>query len=336
MDELAKTEARNYLSAAGFFVAASFMLLCALSDTFPSEILQFIAGFGLLLIGILLIVLRKRDMIAMLFMMLAFIHLPQAFIPDFPGFPIFFCFGGVALLTLLVTLTGKDKAKWLLFILPLLIILSSIVGPVSTIGHKIILWIYFAVSLYFALACASERLNLPGRRILTADEETDFKASGSVLGYILFAIITGTYVAYYLVGESMMRLEYLITINLVAAVLMVVVSVLLLTVGKMRFTPVMFMLAGLLTVVSLYVSGTMMLVGMGILFIIVGIFAVLRKESRLLPGIMLIVYGCTGFFSVHGNGTVTPVVSFILNTIPCLIAIYLAFVVYSQKKLPKF
>ena len=336
MDELAKTEARNYLSAAGFFVGASFVLLLALSDTFVSETLQLITGFGLLLIGILLIVLRKRDMIAMLFMMLAFIHLPRAFIPDFPGFPILFCFGGVVLLTLLVTLTGKDKTKWLLFILPLLIILSSIVGPVSPIGHKIILWIQFAVNLYFALACASERLNLPGRRILTADEETDFKASGSVLGYILFAIITGTYVAYYLVGESMMRLEYLITINLVAAVLMVVVSVLLLTVGKMRFTPVMFMLAGLLTVVSLYVSGTMMLVGMGILFIIVGIFAVLRKESRLLPGIMLIVYGCTGFFSVHGNGTVTPVVSFILNTIPCLIAIYLAFVVYSQKKLPKF
>ena len=50
---------------------------------------------------------------------------------------------------------------------------------------------------------------------------------------------------------------------------------------------------------------------------------------------MLIVYGCADFFTVYAGGNM-PVVSIILNAIPCLIAIYLAFVVYSQKKLPKF
>jgi len=64
----------------------------------------------------------------------------------------------------------------------------------------------------------------------------------------------------------------------------------------------------------------------------------LRKESRILPGIMLIVYGCTMFFTAFANGAMVsaPIVSAVLNGIPALIAIYLAFVVYSQRKLPKF
>ncbi|HJJ31846.1 MAG TPA: hypothetical protein O0X25_00005 [Methanocorpusculum sp.] len=78
-----------------------------------------------------------------------------------------------------------------------------------------------------------------------------------------------------------------------------------------------------------------MFIGCGILFIIIGLFAMLRKESRILPGIMLIVYGCSCFFTAYIGGNF-PVVSAILNAVPCLIAIYLAFVVYSQKNLPKF
>jgi len=84
----------------------------------------------------------------------------------------------------------------------------------------------------------------------------------------------------------------------------------------------------------MYASGAMF-IGIGILMIVLGLFAMLRKESRILPGIMLIVSGCTWFFSEFNGGNAS-VASFILNAIPCLIAIYLAFVVYSQRKLPKF
>ena len=75
MDEPAKTEARNYLSAAGFFLIAAFGLLRALCESRPDHTIDLLAGLGLLLIGALLIVLRKRDMIAILFMMLAFLHI---------------------------------------------------------------------------------------------------------------------------------------------------------------------------------------------------------------------------------------------------------------------
>ena len=339
MDELAKTEARNYLTAAGFFVMAAFVLPSVLSGTFPSATIQLATGLGLLLIGTLLIILRKRDMIAILFMMFSIYHISIGFLPGFVGFPILFCFSGLILLTLLVTLTGKDKAKWLLILLPLVMIVCSLIGLLSGIDltdiTAIEFWIQFAICIYFALVCASERLHLPGRKLLTADEETDFKASGSVLGYLLFAAVSGMYALYYIVGESMMNAEYMHTINIVAAVLFIFIAVLLFTVGKMRFTPAMFLLLGLTNLLAMYSSPGVMFIGAAILFIIIGIFAMLRKESRILPGIMLVLYGCTFFFSGFAGGN-TPVVSVILNAIPCLIAIYLAFVVYSQKKLPKF
>lgn len=334
MDELAKTGARNYLSAAGFFVTAAYVLLAAVCGTVPSTAINLVAGLGLLLIGTLLIVLRKRDMIAILFMMLSFFHISASFIIGSAGLTLFLCLDGFILLTLLVTLTGKDKAKWLLILIPLLMVIASIVGLWSVIGLGILYWILFAVSIYFALACASERISLPGRKLLTADEETDFKASGSVLGYILFAITTGMYVVYYIVGESMMHIEYLHTINFIAVVLLIFIAVLLFAVGKMRFTPVMFLLMGHSELLAMFSSGTMF-IGLGILVIIIGVFAMLKKESRILPGIMLVVYGCTYFFTAYAGGNM-PVVSVILNAIPCLIAIYLAFAVYSQKKLPKF
>ena len=330
MDEPAKTEARNYLSAAGFFVMAAFYLLMALSGSG----LGVICGLSLLLIGTLLIILRKRDMIAILFIMLSFFYLSHGLVPVLVSMSIVLCFGGLILLTLLVTLTGKDKAKWLIIVIPLVILIGSLAGLVSGTRTDIIPWILFAINIYFALACASERIKLPGRKLLTADEETDFKASGSVLGYLLFSVLSGAYAVYYIVGESMMNLESLHTINLVAAVLMIFVAVMLLAVGKMRFTPVMFLLIGLTDLLVMYSEGAMF-IGTGILMIIIGLFAMLRKESRILPGIMLIIYGCTDFFTAYAGGN-SPVVSIILNAIPCLIAIYLAFVVYSQKKLPKF
>ncbi|HJJ36126.1 MAG TPA: hypothetical protein O0X27_02990, partial [Methanocorpusculum sp.] len=60
MDEIAKTEARNYLSAAGFFVIAAGFLLNLFSfigdNTFiePNTYLHIIIGIGLFVIATLL------------------------------------------------------------------------------------------------------------------------------------------------------------------------------------------------------------------------------------------------------------------------------------------
>jgi len=343
MDEFGKTEARNYLSAAGFFlITASFILaifyrLETITNVAAVDYIFFALGIGLLIVATLLIVLHKRDMIAILFFIIGFWHLFAAYTPLGIWNTILI---GFILLVSVITLTGNDKKKWMLFLIPLIwFVLDSIIvltgyNSYLSISFTIILAVIY---LYYAFCCACERCHLPGSKLLTADESTDFKASGSVLGYMLIALITGDYALHYILGEAVLPLETFVTTEIIAGALMIFVAILLLAVGKMRFTPIMFLLFGITSILAMYSTG-MMFIGIGILFIVIGLFAMLRKESRILPGIMMIVYGCTAFFSVYANGAMVsaPVVSVILNAIPCLIAIYLAFVVYSQRKLPKF
>jgi len=343
MDELAKTESRNYLSAAGFFLISAFLILFIFlnigSSTFidSNGLIHLILGIGLLVIATLLIVLRKRDMIAILFFMMGFFQLFLAF--SSPGIWNFIMVGFLVLVAL-VTLTSKEKVKWLLFLIPTIWFVYCLIKVCFGYNPTVFI-VFFAVltviCLYYAFCFACERCHLPGSKILTADETTDFKASGSVLGYMLFALISGGYTLYYILDEAVLPLETFITAELIAGILMIFVAILLLAVGKMRFTPIMFLLMGVTGILSIYSTGYMF-IGIGILWIVIGLIAMLRKESRILPGIMLIVYGCTMFFTAFATGAMVsaPVVSAILNAIPCLIAIYLAFVVYSQRKIPKF
>ncbi|HJJ48515.1 MAG TPA: hypothetical protein O0X39_05975 [Methanocorpusculum sp.] len=345
MDEIAKTEARNYLSAAGFFVIAAGFLLSLMtkagSATYieTSDAIRLVLGIGLLVIATLLIVLRKRDMISILFFMIGFLDLFYGFTPSVGLWR--FILLGFLVLTALVTLTSKEKIKWLLFFIPAIWFVRCILQ--ECFGYNAVVYAVFGVILivillYYAFACASERISLPGRSLLTADEQTDFKASGSVLGYMLFALAAGAFSLFYLFGnQEILSFETVTTLKLICCILLVYVSVLLFAVGKMRFTPVMFLLTALTLILSVYAEG-LMVVGCGILFIVLGLFAVLRNESRVLPGIMYIIFGGTAFISVIAGGLLpsVPWLSVILNGIPALIAIYLAFAVYSQRKLPKF
>lgn len=58
---------------------------------------------------------------------------------------------------------------------------------------------------------------------------------------MLFALITGGYAVHYIMGEAALPLETFVTIELLCGFLMIFVAILLLAVGKMRFTPIMFM-----------------------------------------------------------------------------------------------
>ncbi|HJJ32252.1 MAG TPA: hypothetical protein O0X25_02105 [Methanocorpusculum sp.] len=348
MDEIAKTEARNYLTAAGFFVLGAeyilnvILMLTGLPMVFPN--VDLIAGIGLILISVLLIVLRKRDMIAILFTMIGLAVLFSSYMPLGAWYVLT---TGFILLTALVTLTSKDKQKWLLFILPVLgFVLYLIVGmgSVNLIASDVVKYSYVIIGLmiavlsfFYAFVCASEWILLPGRNLLTADEETDFRASGSVLGYILFAFIIVAWAVYNLVGESLgLTLTSMQTLELLCAVLLILVSLLLFFVGKMRFTPVMFFLMALTVIFGIY-STDAMSIGLGALFIIIGLFALLREESRILPGIMNILYGVMFFimWCIGGYGVPTMVFG-IIEIVVAAISVYLAFVVYSQRNLPKF
>lgn len=347
MDDIAKTEMRNYAMSAGFLAIAMLMLpnviefifgniVPAMIDTFT-----FISAVLLLLTGVVLIILKNRDLTAITFLMLGMITTTfdiAAFTlpPDKASIPIMGLISGIFMLILaLIILTAKDKKKYLLFILPALFGLRFILGFYSQSFIFIIGLIIAVISIYFAFACASEKIKLPLGSLLTADVVTDFKSSGSVLGYLLISLSSAAWASHYFLGESIVSLLGANIIDIGCGFMLIFGGVLLFAVGKMRFTPVMFIVAGFLVMLGGFVTGALMY-PIGIIMIILGLFAVLRKESRILPAIMLIIYGVTYLISANAGLASLPMVSAILNLVVSLIAIYLAFAVFSQRKLPLF
>ena len=352
MNEIAKNEMRNYLSAAGFFVLALSALIVSgeffgegtTSYFQAAQTANIILSVLLLLIGVLLAVLGKRDLTAISFLMFGslklLIILPLVLTSvtmDEMSFvnPILLSF---YIIFALILLTAKDKAKY-----PLALVISlegffNLIWFIGTISGMIMgssRLILAVLALYFAFACASERISLPLGKTLTAEQETDFKNSASALGYLTISASMAVWAFFYLFKASDGVSELIYTADGIYAILMILVGVLLFAVAKMRFTPVMFLLAGALLAVSSVIGDSFEFI-IGILFIVLGLFAVLRTESRILPGLMFVIYGISYFIVPVAAGAGITILAVIVNGLPALIALYLAVATFSQKKLPLF
>ena len=351
MNEIAKNEMRNYLSAAGFFVfvlSSLMMSASVLLSQISQPGIQIICSVFLLLVGVLLAILGKRDLTALTFLMLGSIKLVLGTINIIKSAsggsfellivnPILEIF---LIILALILLTAKDNAKYLLALLIGLQGVSNIIGffvPVHILpmilGYSHI--IIAIIALYYAFACASERFILPLGKTLTADQETDFKKSASALGYLTITASMAVWAFFYLFNASDLVADIIYALDGVYAILMILIGILLFAVAKMRFTPVMFMLVGALLAVSSVIGDSFEFI-LGILFIVIGIFAVLRTESRILPGLMFIIYGISYFIVPVAAGAGITVLAVIVNGLPALIALYLAVATFSQKKLPLF
>ncbi len=270
--------------------------------------------------------LKNRDLTAITFLMTGILFVFLNMSPDKGVAPVII--GIFMLILAVIILTAKDKKKYLLCIIPAIIGLSRQLPPES---HRILMAVIAVVALYFAFASASERIALPGSALLKADVVTDFKSSGSVLGYLIFGMSTAVWAGVYFLNISV---EAALVLDAVCGAMLIFSGVLLWAVGKMRFTPVMFILMGFLSYIGQFMTGPLYYV-IGGMFIILGLFAVLRTESRILPALMLIIYGCVFFITATVTGTTSlPGLAGLLNLIPCLISVYLAVAVFSQRKLP--
>ena len=347
MDELQKTEARNYLIAGGLLLTGILFLAALLSgdvlyDAVSVSPLCAIGGFIILVIGIILLTLKKRDLAGISFIVLGLAHFMTIFnTPD--SYMMLSIARAFALVWGIVLLFSADKQKWVFAPLTILYGLVMLLRPygadIPAMG--VVLTILFILSfvfpLYFALAAGFERISLPGRNLITADETTDFKKSGSAIGYTIFGTVALSFGLFYcsLPGYTF-SVEALQVVSLGLGMLLILFGVLLFTIGKMRFTPVMFILIGTEEMISALCSGPVVY-AIGVLLVVTGLFAMLRKESRILPGLMLIIYGASYFISVLMGGTaVAPVVSALLNIIPAAISLYLAVATLSQRKIPLF
>ena len=347
MDEFQKTEARNYLTAGGLLLAGLLCLTALLSGDkmFNAAAVSMpcaIGGGVLIVAGVILLTLQKRDLAGISFIILGASHFMTLFNTEetYMALSIVRAF---VLVWGIILLFSKDKQKWIFAALSILLGLFFLARPYSADvpSLAVVVMVSFILSaviaIYFALAAGFERINLPGRRLITADETTDFKQSGSALGYVLFAAHALAWALTYVAGGfGVFSTDGMHSIEGAIGVLLIFIGILLFVIGNMRFTPVMFILTGAVTFIDCFSTGFVLYV-FGAFFILLGLFAILRKESRILPGVMLIVYGGAFFTSISVSGIAeVPVLSIIFNLIPALIALYLATATLSQRKIPLF
>lgn len=346
MSNIQETEVRNYLTAGGLLLIGIMFLLLLLSyipmliGTYVDMEYEIYAipvvGVVLLVLGILLLRVQKRDFAGISFIIIGASQL-LLFLAGNNAVNVIGLAGGINFIWGIVALFSKDRQKWLFSLLNLLIGVSLLLG--ALLPNLILIFtlygILILVSWYFSFAAGFERISLPGRLFITEDESTSFKQSGSSIGYVLFGAVALFWTISYLMPDSwFINRETLISLELGFGLLQVLFGILLLTIGKMRFTPVMFILMGVSEMLVPFSTG-MMGYALGALIIITGLFAILRTESRILPALMLITYGITFFISTTFSGVSAPqALSVILNLVPAFIALYLAVATLSQRKIP--
>ncbi|HJJ39367.1 MAG TPA: hypothetical protein O0X42_04440, partial [Methanocorpusculum sp.] len=166
MDETAKDEARNYITASGFFVMGTtwlFSLILTLSGGGTSDIdsaVYFIVSGGMVIIATLLAVLRKRDLIVIFFLVIVLQNLLR-------GFQIDDLYGAISvlffLLVALLNMSLKNKAVLYLWMFPIVLIVLNVNHLLihSEVLDIICFAAYVFLHYYSAIARAAERINLP-------------------------------------------------------------------------------------------------------------------------------------------------------------------------------
>ncbi|HJJ36559.1 MAG TPA: hypothetical protein O0X27_05245 [Methanocorpusculum sp.] len=335
MDEIAKAEARNYVSMAGFILLGLFGLILifgSFDSSFAVSTLStamMVLGSLVLIMGIFLAILGNRGLTTIFFIAEGMMLLITSMINGFT-----LIIAGANLVLAILMLFGTNGKKLIYFLLALVLVpigLTSFFGWPSiilTILSIITCVLYF----WFAIACAAERTGFPGRNLICEDEAVDFKTSGSVLGYLMFAMVCAVWVVYYFLSESIVPLAGVEAVKLVCGSILILLAILLFAIAKMRFTPMIFLLTGTIFIISTMVGG-IAIYAFGAVLVLLGIIAFLRQESRVLLALFLILYGLTFFISVLITGNYSlGIFHGIINLIPGLVALYLAFAVFAQKK----
>lgn len=342
MDELQKAAMRNYCTAAGFFIIAAQFLIRILASFFGQDYLLVVTPVmkgivpaiivGLVAVSVILIILKKRDLTVMTFLLFVLHY----------GF-IYVALGSrtagsiiIAMFSMIIAvmiITSKSKSKYPIFIIPALLGISLLFAPIIGTDSVLLIGIRLLITVicfYYAFACFSERVNLPFSEFIRADSEMNFRASGSALGYIMFGITSAALAIFEISDGALLSASSCSAISECCGILMFILGILLFASEKMQYTPVLFILAGILIYMSRYISGILIL-GTGIMFIFIGLFSVLRKDARILPVFMMIAFGIACYSSVFLVSGIIPGSIFL---IPAVIAVYLGFGLISYTKLP--
>jgi len=342
LSDSTKAMMRNYAMVAGFFAIFIHSMLIACfgftggeSSFAPSYIVSAI----LLISGTVLVLLHKRDMTAIMFMMIGTSYLSFAI-----GFSVFGMRPFAALQILMLVfgvmfLLTKNEQKWICAALMILYGLNFITFGEGIQNPQLIsacIAVPSAIlSGYAGLCIGLESPRFPGYSLLTADEADEtkdgepahFKIMGSVLGYFLYSAAMFGSAMFYIGGDGT-SLDRVIAMETICGTMLILVGLLMLIAGRMRFTPFMFIMLGTVTSLSFFLGD---LIYLSFVFsLVVGLLCIFRKDRRLLVGVAVIMYGLTYALSamiIDSNAGAL----FILNIIPFLILMYVSYALITQK-----
>jgi len=355
-----KSMMRNYAMVAGFFavfIVCIINVVCLLGGktlvetvgTSGDIAIYVIITVMLMISGIVLALLHKRDQVSITFLFMAMVMVFMAFRRIFADIPDEFLGVGIVMLLIgIMMLITKNEQRVIcsLMILPapiFLVIGMCCLGAgmdittalkVASIG----LLITALAALYAVFAIGLENPKFPGYEMFVADENDEskdgvpvhFKISGAILGYMTLTIPMFTAMLYSLHVSGMTQ-EVCSYMDIFAGLMLAVFGIVMLVAGRMRFTPFLFMILG----VSLAIAG---LVGANswiicIIMVILGIICVFKFEERMLLGTALILFGLSWLFADQAIFSTVEAVSIFINLIPAVILTCISFALCSNGKL---
>jgi len=338
MDELAKNTFRNNISA-GAYLLLAIMGICfvisGLTDITFNMYLMLIVQALIATAGILLLVLKKRDLTGFCFLMFALMFSYYTFTGGVLAsivVPVLLFLFILFAIFLLGTNETKKTSYFCVF-LPygigaIGIAINGYVTVISVIFHSI----FALLALFYAIVFSSEKIKLPLSKKLKSDETIEFRRIGPALGYYLFAIPCVISVVSLISG--LVDKGTFGNILLACGVVLIIAGIINAVFSQQRFTPIMFILMGI-SLLLIPLCGEIFYYVSGGIFILLFILALLQKESLVLPGLMLLFAGA--LFLILGFGISLSIFGIILAGLAGLIAFYIAFaLMFEKKSLPLF
>ncbi|HJJ47478.1 MAG TPA: DMT family transporter [Methanocorpusculum sp.] len=353
MSEAAKQHARNYFTAFGFVIMALPHIILILSEfgyaggkeqsfalmNFTADYLaQMAPGIFLLICGIILLILRKRTLIGCMFLFNAGILTIYLFYSEDTvmavGCGIFY------LIFALILLTSKEKQKYLLAAVNIFCaagLVSRFFGADAEVHIIYVILQIIAVLflLYLAVASSAERMNFLLRDYIVCDCETPFSRTGTMVGFLYAAVLMSSWL---LQDLGLFVTGSFVFVNLAGFIcigMLIITGILLLFIGGCRMMPVLLLGMALGFLMDIGYTATLPVV-ISILFLFLGVFAVMRQSPQLLSAIFCI--SCAFNLLLYYVGVLYPevqLVMLLLDGIGLIIALYMALADFSEKpKLP--
>lgn len=273
------------------------------NSVYLSPELSFAFGVFIFIIGVILTILRKRDFTGLTFLSYAMLIILYSFVGDYN-----YLVGTIGIFFLITTaifLFETRKKKFVYAVIFLLFGLNYLMDAcnITTGIYPVIGFATVIVMFYISIAASNLLPGLPLASHMTDDDLFSFMRCGSMLGYLIIALTISPWILIYLFGSEAAPTEATVGFFTACSIFLVIVSVLLLFVGKIRFTSAIFLATAFVTWVTPLIGGIELYI-VGLIYLMLGLFAVLRKKSFLLMALMFILYGISAFSSIAIAGTI--------------------------------